>query len=460
MNLIILIPALACWAVLARASAQKAMVSVYLPVLLLFPVYFNLRFPHLPPLTFADAAILPLGAAMLLTQMHRWRWSWMDLWVVLFALSASLSEGLNTVVANGGLQLFAEITTIILPYMAGKLLIEQLRIGHQPVRKLLVERMVVLLAIVTCISIFDFVTGWSSWQIAFRNFFPADQLAEVATQWPMQMRWGFGRIAGPFAHAILAGMIFLMGLIYCMWLRRFAPGWGSRRLVEGLPVTGRGLALTAMVGGLLMTQSRGPWVGVGLALMFALLVRVLSWGKAAMVFAVLMALLSVVAYNYGSKYTEKDISQASNEEQRDAIYRRDLLKNYLPLVMEHKAFGWGVSNYPAANGQKSIDNQFLMLAVTQGFTGLVVFLAIVAGTVGRLFRLAGQPLRAEDRGLVFAQLAIMTGLLTTILTVFLGEQALTLFFLIAGWVQAMNPVLAGAGDGDSVAPYKFQRVLT
>jgi O-antigen ligase len=194
--------------------------------------------------------------------------------------------------------------------------------------------------------------------------------------------------------------------------------------------------------------------------MFALLVRVLSWGKAAMVFAVLMALLSVVAYNYGSKYTEKDISQASNEEQRDAIYRRDLLKNYLPLVMEHKAFGWGVSNYPAANGQKSIDNQFLMLAVTQGFTGLVVFLAIVAGTVGRLFRLAGQPLRAEDRGLVFAQLAIMTGLLTTILTVFLGEQALTLFFLIAGWVQAMNPVLAGAGDGDSLAPYKFQRVLT
>lgn len=71
MNLIILIPALACWVVLARISAPKALVNVYLPVLLLFPVYFNLRFPHLPPLTFADAAILPLGAAMLLTEMHR-----------------------------------------------------------------------------------------------------------------------------------------------------------------------------------------------------------------------------------------------------------------------------------------------------------------------------------------------------------------------------------------------------
>jgi hypothetical protein len=274
------------------------------------------------------------------------------------------------------------------------------------------------------------------------------------------VRWGFGRIAGPYAHAILAGMIFLMGLIYCLWLRRFAPGWGSRRWIEGLPLTGRGLALTAIVAGLLMTQSRGPWVGVGLALLFALLVRVLSWGKAVVVFAVLVAVISVVAYNYGSKYTEKELSQASDEEQRDAIYRRDLLKNYMPIMMEHKAFGWGISDYPAVNGQKSIDNHFLMLAVTQGFTGLGLFLAVVAGTVFRLFWLTGRPMRPEDRGLVFAQLAILTGLLTTITTAFLGEQALILFFLIAGWVQGMNPVLAGAGNGDTVAPFRFHRVLT
>jgi hypothetical protein len=460
MNLIILIPAVVCWVVLARGSAQKALVNVYLPVVLLTPEYFSLRYPHLPPLTFADAAILPLGAAMLMTQMHRWRWSWMDLWVAVFALSAALSEGLNTVAAGGGLQLFAEITTIVLPYMAGKLLIEQQAIGDQPVRKLLVERMVALLAIVACISVWDFVTGWNSWQIVFRPFFPADQLAEVASQWPMQMRWGFGRIAGPFAHAILAGIVFLMGLMYCLWLRNFAPSWGSRRLVEGLPVTGRGLALTAIVAGLLMTQSRGSWVGVGLELLFALLARVLSWGKAAVVFAVLVAVLSVVAYNYGSKYTEKEMSQASDEEQRDAIYRRDLLKSYLPVVMERKAFGWGISAHPSVNGQTSIDNHYLMLAVTQGLTGLGLFLAIVAGTVGRLLRLAGRPIGAEDRGLVFAQLAIMTGVLTTIITVFLGEQALILFFMIVGWVQGMNPVGAGAESGDAVAPFRFHRVLT
>ena len=47
--------------------------------------------------------------------------------------------------------------------------------------------------------------------------------------WAPQMRWGFGRIAGPYGHAILAGMIFLMGLIYCLWLRSADRNWGARR---------------------------------------------------------------------------------------------------------------------------------------------------------------------------------------------------------------------------------------
>ena len=377
MDLIILIPGLLCLAVLARGSAQKALMNVWLPAVLLLPQYFYLRFPHMPPLTFADAAILPLGVAMVAKEMHRWRLDWMDLWVFLFAASAALSEGLNTVPANGGLQFFAEFTRILLPYMAGKLLIEREGAQEQPGRRMLVGRMVAMLAWVGAVSVYDFFSGKNGWQLVWKPFFPAAEWVEVSSNWPMQMRWGFGRIAGPFAHAILAGIIFMMGLMYCLWLRRYAPDWGRRRWVQGLPVNGRGVVLAAIVAGMLMTQSRGPWVGVGLALLFALLMRSFSAGKAAVVFAVLVAGLSVVAYNYGRAYTDKKLMQASDEEQRDAIYRRDLLSNYTPLVMERKAFGWGISSRPDVNGQKSIDNEFLMLAVTQGLTGLGLFLAIV-----------------------------------------------------------------------------------
>ena len=480
MAAIILIPALACWAVLAMGSARKALLWVYLPALLLLPQYYVLRLPHLPPIGFADAAILPLGIALVLKEARRgrwaWRWAWMDLWVLLFAACAGFSEAFSTELANGdwtqlfspnlavsqrlstniadgGLMFVAGVLTMVLPYMVGKLLIEQ---EDNAMRKKLIARIVALLAVVAGLSIYDFLTGRSLWQKLAKPFLGAYQ-NEV---WEPQMRWGFGRIAGPYGHAILAGMIFLIGLVYCLWLRSADPNWGSRRLIHGLPFTLRGLSLTAIVAGLLMTQSRGPWIGVGLALIFALLTRYLPVVKAAIVFAAFCVMFAAGAFYFTSQYTEKAISQASTEEQRNAIYRRQLLTNYAPVVMERKAFGWGVTTLPAVNGQVSIDNQYLMLAVTEGFTGLAVFLAIVTGSALKLLRMISQPIPSEDRMLALAHLAVLIGLMTTLATVYMGEQVVMLFFLIAGWVQAMHPALERVQlVNPLVAQVCFRRVL-
>jgi hypothetical protein len=480
MAAIILIPALACWAVLAMGSARNALLWVYLPALLLLPQYYVLRLPHLPPIGFADAAILPLGIALMLKEARRWRWAWrwawMDLWVLLFAVCAGLSEAFSTELANGdwtqlfspnlavsqrlstniadgGLMFVAGVLTMVLPYMAGKLLIEQ---EYDAMRKKLIARIVALLAVVAGLSIYDFLTGRSLWQKLAKPFLGAYQ-NEV---WEPQMRWGFGRIAGPYGHAILAGMIFLIGLVYCLWLRSADPNWGSRRLIHGLPFTLRGLSLTAIVAGLLMTQSRGPWIGVGLALIFALLTRYLPVVKVAIVFAAFCVMFAAGAFYFTSQYTEKAISQASTEEQRNAIYRRQLLTNYAPVVMERKAFGWGVTTLPAVNGQVSIDNQYLMLAVTEGFTGLAVFLAIVTGSALKLLRMISQPIPSEDRMLALAHLAVLIGLMTTLATVYMGEQVVMLFFLIAGWVQAMHPALERVQlVNPLVAQVGFRRVL-
>jgi O-antigen ligase/polysaccharide polymerase Wzy-like membrane protein len=476
MAAIILVPALACWAVLAMGSARKALLWVYLPALLLLPQYYVLRLPHLPPISFADAAILPLGIALVFKGTRHWRWSWMDLFVLLFAVCAGFSEAfsselangdwtqlfspnlavsqrLSTNIADGGLMFVAGVLTMVLPYMAGKLLIEQ---EDSAMRKQLVARIVALLAVVAALSTYDFLTGRSLWQRLATPFLGANQ-NEV---WEPQMRWGFGRIAGPYGHAILAGMIFLIGLVYCLWLRSADPNWGSRRLIHGLPFTVRGLSLAAIVAGLLMTQSRGPWIGVGLALIFVLLTRYLPAAKAAIVFAVFCAVFAAGALYFINQYTEKAISQASTEEQRNAIYRRQLLTNYTPLVMERKAFGWGITTLPAVNGQVSIDNQYLMLAVTEGFTGLAVFLAIVTGSALKLLRMISQPIPSEDRMLALAHLAVLIGLMTTLTTVYMGEQVVMLFFLFTGWVQAMHPAVERVPVVDPlVAQVGFRRVL-
>jgi hypothetical protein len=476
MELIILLPAVACWVALAKWPIRKVMLNVYLPSVLLLPQYYVERFPHLPPLTFADAAILPLAVALFVKEMRRWRFEWMDLWVLLFAASGALSEGWSQSLAdgtwtnlfsadgrpvvvfagNGGLQFFQGLCAMVGPYMLGKLLIEQQGTEGQTARKRVVRRIVVLLAIVAGISLFDFLTGRSIWQMVFRHLFP-----DQPSVWGVQTRWGFGRAQGPFAHAILAGMVFMMGLIYCLWLRAYAPRWGTRRVVNALPITVRGLVLFAMVAGLLMTQSRGPWIGVGLALVLALLMWKLPLGKATLAFAVVLVVFSVGAYVYGKRYTDVDINHARTEEQRNAVYRRELIDTFVPLIKQRPAFGWGITTLPTMNGQKSVDNQYLLLAAAQGFTGLTLFLLILAGSLVRLFRLARLQLSAEDRALVFAHLTVLMGLMTALTTVYLGEQALLLLFLIVGWIQGMNPApIAPFKRNAKNAELRFQKVLT
>jgi hypothetical protein len=156
-----------------------------------------------------------------------------------------------------------------------------------------------------------------------------------------------------------------------------------------------------------------------------------------------------------------DINHARSEEQRNAIYRRELIRTFVPIIEERKAFGWGITTLPTLNGQHSIDNEYLLLAATQGLTGLGLFLLILLGSITRLYRLARLPLGMEDKALVFAHLTVLLGLMTALTTVYLGEQALLLLFFIVGWIHGMKPAGAGVGNGNTRAEeFRFQTVLT
>ena len=51
------------------------------------------------------------------------------------------------------------------------------------------------------------------------------------------------------------------------------------------------------------------------------------------------------------------------------------------IIGEPKAFGWGITTL---NGQLSIDNHDLLVAATQGLTGLGLFPLIRPGSLVRL----------------------------------------------------------------------------
>jgi hypothetical protein len=67
----------------------------------------------------------------------------------------------------------------------------------------------------------------------------------------------------------------------------------------------------------------------------------------------------------------------------------------------------------------------------------------------------------EDRMLVYAHMAVLIGLMTTLTTVYMGEQVVMVFFLLIGWVQGMNPARVQARVAGTVAPqFRFRRVLS
>ncbi|MGA2538480.1 MAG: hypothetical protein ABSF53_20900, partial [Terracidiphilus sp.] len=137
------------------------------------------------------------------------------------------------------------------------------------------------------------------------------------------------------------------------------------------------------------------------------------------------------------------------------------LQSYIPIIEEHKAFGWGITTLPTVHGQRSVDNEYLLLAAQQGLVGLGLFVVILLASGMRLFRLASGPIFPEDRALVFAHLTILLGLTVALISVYLGEQALILLFFMIGWIHGMKPAGVEAAVGKAMVPeFQFQKVLT
>ena len=57
MPIIILIPTVICIVALFRDSVQRAFINVYLPIFMLFPVYYFWKVASLPPIDLSEAAL-------------------------------------------------------------------------------------------------------------------------------------------------------------------------------------------------------------------------------------------------------------------------------------------------------------------------------------------------------------------------------------------------------------------
>jgi len=434
MSAIILIPALLCTIGLYFYSPGKVFRDIVLPVLLLLPSYYFWKVALLPPIRFSDAVLLPLGIGIASRSFGRWRFSPMDLLIVLFVLSSGVSDRLMGHTTLSTFELFDSVCSALVPYMVGKVVLEA---GGQ--RLAMLKRMIILIFIGAVIGSYEFVGKQNPFRMLMDPLFRS-QLWTFP--WVTQIRYGFGRVSNAYADAELAGIMMFSGALLTFWLARYG-NWGGRfRNALWLPIRKSSIIFCMMIVSLGLTQSRGPELGFLFSLPVALVGRSRRVLRAAGIALLVVGLGAGLAYNGLIKYSAT--TAPTSDEQQTATYRAILLKNYLPMAEHDGPWGLGPnfprmgSGDPLTGQQDSIDNEYLLLWLVQGWVGLGSFLLIICGTIGNLVWSGIYLPEKPDRAFAFTLLSIILGMGLTIATVYLGMQPFIFFFLFVGWGQAMK----------------------
>jgi hypothetical protein len=455
MSAIFLLPGLLSIYLLIRGRIETAFLLVYLPALLLLPDEYAFRLPHLPPISAAQAALIPLGAVALYRLARKGLPSLMDLLVGLFIVSIACSEVLRERVTNDGIHAaFISFVSIFLAYAVGRTVIEP------GLRLATIRRIVVLILLLGPLGLYEWRFGQSLYGIIGQKIF---QLASV--QASIQIRSGHGRIAVSFNDAELAGIAFGMTAALNTWLV-YTRRWGSN-IDLGKPLSWLekyhipGLLLILYV---ILTQSRGPMLAVAVGYLILQIPRFKYKRLAFVVTIILIAAAALGAFQYFLHYTNiSDIGAIVNEQQGSALYRRHMNELYKPIVSQGGLLGWGMLSHPVLPGMFSIDNEYLLVHLAYGSAGYILFILIVAESLRGLIFHAWTIRQKDDHAFAIALLGAMTIFWISVTTVYMGEQIPQIAFLLIGWSKSIVPGsmerAIETAETTSPAKFRFSKIL-
>jgi hypothetical protein len=421
MSIIVLIAGILCMKAVLDGGTRYAFLTVLLPVMMFIPADFNMRLPHLPPLSFEDMALMSLGVGMIFMDLPRWKFSRMDVWILVFLFTSSYSERIPWGYNGAFLHFVTVVLECMVPYIAGKLFL-----GLPGMRLKTINAMIVMLAIASAFAIPQCILKWNLYIHFWSHFFPG-QFYDFP-----QVRHGLGRVEGPFGMAESCGIVILIGLPLAFWLK--TVGDAGRPLKYGTAIIVV-LSLT-----ILMTQSRGPWLGLVIALCVASIGRAKRPLRRGILVFGLGLLVGVPLYSFGKSYVDSEPKNRLEigSEVQTAQYREQMIDAYVPIAELGGAWGYG-NVYPVVKGQFSIDNEYLLIWLTQGYVGLSAVILIFLESSIACARLGIKARSFQDRYLSFSLLGIVLGVAMCLGTVWLSSQAFMLLFLIVGWSQAILP---------------------
>lgn len=371
----------------------------------------------------------------------------MDLYMVLFIFTSGYAQSRSWGVNGAILTVSETVIAGLIPYMAGKLLIER-----GGIRIATIKRFGSLVAVGCVIGMYEYFLKNNPYRYFWSHFFPGQWGGQVT-----QIRWGFGRMAGPYLQSELAGMIIMAALLMVGWLKNQGTPQNSSRLRIPGSLKHMPLLFGVLIVALFMTQARGPWIGTIVAFVIASIGRSKYPLRRTAVVLALFVLVGAPVYVLGKDYLSGPRTNFGSERET-AQYRAELIDNYIPIAKSGGAWGWG-QPFPTVDGQTSIDNEFLFIWVIQGYVGLIALLLLFVEAILTLFRMGLKAQPGPDRSFVFSMLGILCGMAFTLSTVFLGAQSYELFFLLLGWSQTIRPTpTEPLGTPENALPQQLSRL--
>ena len=458
MEILALVPGLIAAYIAFTKSPQRAFLDVYIPVLFFLPEYYRWIAPGLPDPTFSQAAVIPITVLFLLRYGPQWKFSFTDGFVFGFAFCVGYSEYLNAGYSEAQNLMFDMLSWVVLPYILAKGIIEP-----HGYRIEFARRFVFVVFVISIISLYEFKMGMTPFQLILGKFFPWQGLGWVTT-----FRYGVTRIAGPYGHAILAGVVIMAAIIVQYWLHTSGHWEPDFKKFKVRSLSKSQIILLGVIGGSVMTMCRGPWIGGVLAFGAIAIGKAKNRKRASLlVLAALIVIgipLGMMAWSYASVGREN----ALTESQETAAYRKELIDKYVDIALERSVWGWGRNTWPKIPGMPSIDNYYLLLALMHGLVALACLALIIVTLCVRLYWHEMRKPRAEPPGssLGFALIAVFLSIAVSIATVYMGGQVIPLFFLMTGWAEGylLNPKSTQGMSLTTTTPqiqsgYKFRRVL-
>jgi hypothetical protein len=295
--------------------------------------------------------------------------------------------------------------------------------------------------------------GQNLWLNSARSIF---RLYDVG--WFVQLRGGTARIASCFGHAILAGIMFVVAMalnyyliqIYKRDKQRLGPrmSWLQKYRLPFflLPIY------------VFMTSSRMPMACAVVCYLLLQIPRFKNMKTGAIVIVATLLIGCAGVYSAFQKYTSVAEDQVTDEAQSSAIYRRQLIEEYQPILQAGGLLGWGALSHPVVMGLGSVDNNYLLIQLNQGTLGLYSFYLIALESVFTLTMCAIRFKSKESLFLVFSLMGALIGTFLALYTVYLGEQVPQVLFLLLGWAVSLQDtsVFAGASAVNSFADQKFR----